>query len=104
MWCRRASSRRSPALLDAPDGFAHSVIRAPAKVSGAELREDLQHQVVPVVPLDARYQGQQQITGRAFVRRERQAARVVQVVGDRHGCIISRREASGQGKRRAAEA
>ncbi len=79
--------------MNAPNAFAHAFIRAPGQVDRTELSKDLQGQVVAIRLLDARHQRQQQVSRGVLVGRERQAVGLCkgtfEVVGDRHGCIIS---------------
>lgn len=57
------------AVLDAPDRFLDAVVGAARQVDLAKLGKHFQHEIVSVVPFDARYQGQQQIAGAGLVGR-----------------------------------
>ena len=78
---------------------AHTIIRPTHQIDLAKLGEDFQHQIVAVLPLDPRHQGQQQIACPDIVGGKSHPAGVLQFAGDGHGCIISPRVAPGWANR-----
>lgn len=86
---RRRCRRRSPNILVCARGFPDPVVGPAHQVDLAKLRKGFEHEVVAVVTLDPRNHRQQQIACPGLVGGERQTARLLQFVRDRHGCIIS---------------
>ena len=76
------------AIADAADGIFGTVVGRADQIDLAELRVDLQQQIVAIGLHDLRFQRQQQLLRRDLVGGEGQPARAFQVADDRHLAII----------------
>ncbi len=77
-------------VLDLADRFPNAVVGGSDEIDLTKLGVDLQQPIVAVSPLDLRLQREKQVLRRGLVRGEGELASPVELVGNRHGCIISR--------------
>ena len=76
---------RGEAIVDAAHALLGAVVGGAVEVELTEQGEDLQGEIVPVLPFDLGQDGQQDVLGRLFLGGQDELASALQLAGDRHG-------------------